>query len=169
MTKVHNLSIITTYTKPRHKFTTRLCNLAGKGKAKGDQLTKKVQSQSITIDRQMRRYEVPRLAFINKLDRMRADPWKVMNQARSKLRHHNAAVQVPIGSEDVFKGLVDLVKLKAYYFHGSNGKKIVIKEVPSDMKALVAEKRGKLIETVSEVDDILDEALLSDEAISDTY
>ncbi|CAK8541339.1 unnamed protein product [Lathyrus sativus] len=126
-----------------------------------------VQSQSITVDRQMRRYEVPRLAFINKLDRMGADPWKVINQARSKLRHHNAAVQVPIGLEDDFKGLVDLVKLKAYYFHGSNGEKIVIEDVPSDMEALVAEKRRELIETVSEVDDILAEAFLSDEAISD--
>ncbi|XP_058736793.1 elongation factor G-2, mitochondrial-like [Vicia villosa] len=126
-----------------------------------------VQSQSITVDRQMRRYEVPRLAFINKLDRMGADPWKVINQARSKLRHHNAAVQIPIGLEDDFKGLVDLVKLKAYYFHGSNGEKIVIEEVPSDMEALVAEKRRELIETVSEVDDILAEAFLSDEPISD--
>nr|GMD62106.1 elongation factor G-1, mitochondrial-like [Ipomoea batatas] len=67
----------------------------------------------------MRRYEVPRLAFINKLDRMGADPWKVLNQARSKLRHHAAAVQVPIGLEDDFKGLIDLVHMKAYHFHGS--------------------------------------------------
>jgi elongation factor G len=126
-----------------------------------------VQSQSITVDRQMKRYEVPRLAFINKLDRMGADPWKVLNQARSKLRHHSAAIQVPIGLEDDFKGLIDLVKLKAYYFHGPNGDKIDIEEVPSDMEALVAEKRHELIETVSEVDDILAEAFLSDETISD--
>ncbi|CAJ2669875.1 unnamed protein product [Trifolium pratense] len=126
-----------------------------------------VQSQSITVDRQMKRYEVPRLAFINKLDRMGADPWKVLNQARSKLRHHSAAVQVPIGLEDDFKGLIDLVKLKAYYFHGPNGDKLEIEEVPSDMEALVAEKRRELIETVSEVDDILAEAFLSDETISD--
>lgn len=126
-----------------------------------------VQSQSITVDRQMKRYEVPRLAFINKLDRMGADPWKVLNQARSKLRHHSAAIQVPIGLEEGFKGLVDLVKLKAYYFDGPNGEKLTIKEVPSDMEALVAEKRHELIETVSEVDDILAEAFLSDEPISD--
>ncbi|RDX65679.1 Elongation factor G-2, mitochondrial, partial [Mucuna pruriens] len=125
-----------------------------------------VQSQSITVDRQMRRYEVPRLAFINKLDRMGADPWKVLNQARSKLRHHSAAIQVPIGLEDDFKGLIDLVKLKAYYFHGSNGEKIVTEEVPADMEALVAEKRRELIETVSEVDDKLAEAFLGDETIS---
>ncbi|OIV98718.1 hypothetical protein TanjilG_24889 [Lupinus angustifolius] len=125
-----------------------------------------VQSQSITVDRQMRRYEVPRLAFINKLDRMGADPWKVLNQARSKLRHHSAAMQVPIGLEDDFKGLVDLVHLKAYYFHGPMGENIVTEEVPADMEALVSEKRRELIETVSEIDDKLAEAFLNDEPIS---
>ncbi|KAL2460864.1 Elongation factor G-2 [Abeliophyllum distichum] len=125
-----------------------------------------VQSQSITVDRQMRRYEVPRLAFINKLDRMGADPWKVLNQARSKLRHHSAAVQVPIGLEDDFKGLVDLVTLKAHYFHGSNGEKIVIEDIPANIEALALEKRRELIEAVSEVDDKLAEAFLSDEPIS---
>lgn len=117
-------------------------------------------------------------------------------QARSKLRHHSAAIQIPIGLEENFKGLVDLVKLKAYYFDGSNGsvfkilhyflrrlrlcyissayssvsycrEKLTIEEVPSDMEALVAEKRHELIETVSEVDDILAEAFLSDEPVSD--
>ncbi|KAK7373216.1 hypothetical protein VNO80_06615 [Phaseolus coccineus] len=125
-----------------------------------------VQSQSITVDRQMRRYDVPRLAFINKLDRMGADPWKVLNQARSKLRHHSAAIQVPIGLEEDFKGLVDLVQLKAYYFHGSSGENVVAEDVPADMEALVAEKRRELIETVSEVDDKLAEAFLGDETIS---
>ncbi|XLR09452.1 hypothetical protein S83_037390, partial [Arachis hypogaea] len=114
----------------------------------------------------MRRYEVPRLAFINKLDRMGADPWKVLNQARSKLRHHSAAMQVPIGLEDDFEGLVDLVQLKAYYFRGSNGEKVVTEEVPADMEALEVEKRRELIEAVSEVDDQLAEAFLGDEPIS---
>ncbi|KAL9235273.1 hypothetical protein vseg_010046 [Gypsophila vaccaria] len=125
-----------------------------------------VQSQSITVDRQMRRYEVPRLAFINKLDRMGADPWKVLNQARKKLRHHSAAVQVPIGLEEDFEGLVDLVKLKAYYFHGSSGENIVTAEVPANMETLVAEKRHELVEAVSEVDDKLAELFLADEPIS---
>ncbi|XP_024453981.1 elongation factor G-1, mitochondrial isoform X2 [Populus trichocarpa] len=125
-----------------------------------------VQSQSITVDRQMRRYEVPRLAFINKLDRMGADPWKVLNQARSKLRHHSAAVQVPIGLEDDLQGLIDLVKMKAYYFHGSNGEKVVTAEIPAEMEALAAEKRRELVETVSEVDDKLADAFLTDEPIS---
>ena len=114
----------------------------------------------------MRRYEVPRLAFINKLDRMGADPWKVLNQVRSKLRHHSAAMQVPIGLEDDFEGLVDLVQLKAYYFRGSNGEKVVTEEVPADMEALEVEKRRELIEAVSEVDDQLAEAFLGDEPIS---
>ncbi|WCJ30785.1 Elongation factor G mitochondrial [Euphorbia peplus] len=127
-----------------------------------------VQSQSITVDRQMRRYEVPRVAFINKLDRMGADPWKVLNQARSKLRHHSAAVQVPIGLEEDFKGLIDLVKMKAYYFHGSSGENIVTEEIPADMEAIVAEKRHELIEAISEVDDQLADAFLADEPISST-
>ncbi|XLS80239.1 hypothetical protein HN51_046070 [Arachis hypogaea] len=143
----------------------------------------------------MRRYEVPRLAFINKLDRMGADPWKVLNQVRSKLRHHSAAMQVPIGLEDDFEGLVDLVQLKAYYFRGSNGfvsklllfitkinspyglllacsivayfsEKVVTEEVPADMEALEVEKRRELLEAVSEVDDQLADAFLGDEPIS---
>ncbi|KAF5197443.1 Elongation factor g protein [Thalictrum thalictroides] len=125
-----------------------------------------VQSQSITVDRQMRRYGVPRLAFINKLDRMGADPWKVLNQARAKLRHHSAAVQIPIGLEEDFQGLIDLVQLKAYYFHGSSGETIVTSDIPADMEAMAIEKRRELIETVSEVDDQLAEAFLGDEPIS---
>ncbi|CAM8987355.1 unnamed protein product [Rhodiola kirilowii] len=125
-----------------------------------------VQSQSITVDRQMRRYEVPRVAFINKLDRMGADPWKVLSQLRSKLRHHNAAVQVPIGLEENLEGLVDLVNLKAMYFHGPSGETIETAEVPENMLPFVTEKRRELIEMVSEVDDKLAEAFLSDEPIS---
>ncbi|KAK6162588.1 hypothetical protein DH2020_002429 [Rehmannia glutinosa] len=125
-----------------------------------------VQSQSITVDRQMRRYEVPRIAFINKLDRMGADPWKVLNQARTKLRHHSAAVQIPIGLEDDFKGLVDLVNMKAYYFHGSSGEKVVTEDIPANLEAVALEKRRELVEIVSEVDDKLAEAFLSDEPIS---
>jgi len=125
-----------------------------------------VQSQSITVDRQMRRYEVPRVAFINKLDRMGADPWKVLNQARAKLRHHSAAVQVPIGLEENFQGLIDLIHVKAYFFHGSSGENVVAGDIPADMEGLVAEKRRELIETVSEVDDVLAEKFLNDEPVS---
>ncbi|KAK2448201.1 elongation factor G-2, mitochondrial [Trifolium repens] len=86
--------------------------------------------------------------------------------ARSKLQHHSAAIQVPIGLEDDFKGLVDLVQLKAYFFHGSNGENVVVEEVPADMDALVSEKRHELIKTVSEVDNILAESFCSDKPIS---
>jgi elongation factor G len=114
----------------------------------------------------MRRYEVPRVAFINKLDRMGADPWKVLNQARAKLRHHSAAVQVPIGLEENFQGLIDLIHVKAYFFHGSSGENVVAGDIPADMEGLVAEKRRELIETVSEVDDVLAEKFLNDEPVS---
>ncbi|CAH9096756.1 unnamed protein product [Cuscuta europaea] len=127
-----------------------------------------VQSQSITVDRQMRRYEVPRLAFINKLDRMGADPWRVLNQARSKLRHHAAAVQVPIGLEDDFNGLIDLVYMKAYYFHGPSGEEVVTEDIPADMETFAADKRRELIEAVSEVDEKLAESFLNDEPISNS-
>ncbi|KAL5080505.1 hypothetical protein RYX36_008926, partial [Vicia faba] len=86
------------------------------------------------------------IPFINKLDRMGVDPWKVINQTRSKARHHTAAIQVPIGFENEFTGLIGLVKLKTYYFEGLNGNDIVVKKVPSNMETLVVDKRHKLIE-----------------------
>ncbi|CAI8594093.1 unnamed protein product [Vicia faba] len=122
-----------------------------------------VRSHSITVDCQMRKNEVPRITFINQLDQMGADPWKVLNQIRSHFPRRTAAIQVPIGLENEFKGLVDLVKLKAYYFEGSHGKE----KVPSNMETLVADKRRELIRTVSEVDKILAGAFLSDETISE--
>lgn len=80
-----------------------------------------VQSQTITVDRQMRRYSVPRLSFINKMDRQGANPWRVINQIRNKLKMPAAAVQVPIGSEDALDGVVDLVRWKAVYNEGNKG------------------------------------------------
>ena len=80
-----------------------------------------VQSQSITVDRQMNRYRVPRLAFINKCDRAGADPERVVEQLRQKLNHNPVVLQIPIGLEGQFTGLVDLISLKAYYFDGVYG------------------------------------------------
>lgn len=80
-----------------------------------------VQSQTITVDRQMRRYNVPRIAFINKLDRMGANAFSVVEKLRTKLRHNAAAIQFPIGTESNLCGLVDLVKDKAYMFSGDFG------------------------------------------------
>eukprot|EP00252_Welwitschia_mirabilis_P013686 TRINITY_DN3011_c0_g1_i1.p1 TRINITY_DN3011_c0_g1~~TRINITY_DN3011_c0_g1_i1.p1 ORF type:complete len:745 (-),score=143.87 TRINITY_DN3011_c0_g1_i1:597-2831(-) len=125
-----------------------------------------VQSQSITVDRQMRRYSVPRLIFINKLDRMGAEPWRVLSQAKQKLNINCAPVQIPIGLEGDLEGLVDLVNLKAVYFHGEHGEKIVTGEIPSNLSSSVADKRRELIEAVSEVDDILAEKFLNDEPVT---
>ncbi|HKA15875.1 MAG TPA: GTP-binding protein, partial [Myxococcota bacterium] len=86
-----------------------LCGVAG------------VQSQSMTVDRQMRRYKVPRIAFINKLDRSGANPRKVVEGLREKLKHNAVLMQLPIGLEAKFEGVVDLIKMKAIRYHGDNG------------------------------------------------
>jgi elongation factor G len=80
-----------------------------------------VQSQSITVDRQMTRYNVPRIAFINKCDRTGANPEKVTEQLRDKLNHNAVLMQLPVGLEADFQGIVDLVSMKAYYFEGPHG------------------------------------------------
>src|SRR5690606_32946821 len=92
-----------------------------------------VQSQSITVDRQMKRYRVPRLAFINKMDRAGADPFKVTRQLREKLRHNAHLVTYPIGAEDRFEGVVDLVTRDALYFDGDNGEHIRREPCPEDL------------------------------------
>ena len=80
-----------------------------------------VQSQSITVDQQMKRYKVPCIAFVNKCDRSGGDPFRVIRQLREKLGHNAAAMQIPIGAEAKFNGVVDLVSMKAVYFDGENG------------------------------------------------
>ena len=95
-----------------------LCGVAG------------VQSQSMTVDRQMRRYKVPRLAFINKLDRSGANPYKVSEQLREKLKLNSVMMQIPIGVEADHQGVVDLVTMKAIYFDGDNGEHIREEEIP---------------------------------------
>jgi elongation factor G len=119
-----------------------------------------VQSQSITVDRQMRRYGVPRLCFVNKCDRTGADPWRVLEQVRSKLKLNAAAVHVPIGLEDKHDGVVDLVRNEAVTFSGPNGSDIKIGPVPETLAPLVKRKRKELIETVAEVDETLGEIFL---------
>lgn len=83
-----------------------------------------VQSQSITVDRQMKRYDVPRIVFVNKLDRMGANPWRVIDAAREKLRLNAAAVQVPIGLEDHHHGVVCVIERKGYRFEGPKGETV---------------------------------------------
>ncbi|TFK62629.1 elongation factor G, mitochondrial [Pluteus cervinus] len=123
-----------------------------------------VQSQTTTVDRQMRRYNVPRISFVNKMDRPGANPWRIVNQIRSKLRIPAAAVQVPIGVEDEFKGVVDLVHWRAIYNQGQKGIDVVVsEEIPGSVVDLAKEKRAELIEQLAEVDDEISELFLTDQ------
>ncbi|MBW2712191.1 MAG: elongation factor G [Deltaproteobacteria bacterium] len=121
-----------------------------------------VQSQSMTVDRQMKRYNVPRLAFINKLDRSGADPFKVINQVRDKLHLNAVAAQLPIGLENDHNGVVDLVTMKAVYFEGDNGENMVEKEIPADMQDEADERREELLDAISMHSDELMEAMLEE-------
>lgn len=122
-----------------------------------------VQSQTMTVDRQMRRYNVPRITFINKMDRMGANPFKAVDQINKKLKLHAAAVQVPIGAEDNFHGVVDLITMETCYAEGDRGEHIVRKkEIPAEVQDLATERRAKLIETLADVDDEMAEIFLDE-------
>ncbi|KAH8693730.1 elongation factor G, mitochondrial [Talaromyces proteolyticus] len=122
-----------------------------------------VQSQTITVDRQMKRYNVPRISFVNKMDRMGANPFKSIDQINNKLKIPAAAVQVPIGAEDEFEGVVDLIRMKAIYNEGPRGETIVEKdEIPEKVKATAEERRKMLIETLADVDDEIAEIFLDE-------
>jgi elongation factor G len=114
-----------------------------------------VQSQSITVDRQLKRYGVPRLAFVNKCDRTGANPIRVSEQLRDKLGHKAVLMQLPIGAEDGFKGVVDLVKMKALYFDGDQGEDLRIEEIPAAMLDEAKKRRIELIEVASMFSDEL--------------
>ena len=122
-----------------------------------------VQSQSLTVDRQMKRYNVPRLAFVNKLDRQGSNPWKVIDDLRNQLKLNAAAVQIPIGLEGDHAGVVDIVEMKSITFHGDNGENIEYGDIPADMADLVEEKRLELIERLADVDDEIAELFLMEE------
>ena len=126
-----------------------------------------VQSQSITVDRQLNRYNVPFLAFINKADRTGANPVKVRTQQREKLGHNAVMMQLPIGLEDKFEGLVDLVTRKAVYFDGESGEKLRYEEIPASMVAQAEAARDQLIDAVSMFSDELAEAYLEGEVTED--
>jgi len=121
-----------------------------------------VQSQSITVDRQMKRYNVPRIAFVNKCDRTGANPYRVKDQLISKLGHNAVLMQIPIGLEDRLQGVVDLVTMKALYFDGSQGEQIRYEEIPSELVKEAQEKREVLLDAVSLFSDELMEAMLED-------
>ncbi|KAK3723006.1 Elongation factor G, mitochondrial [Vermiconidia calcicola] len=127
-----------------------------------------VQSQTVTVDRQMRRYNVPRISFVNKMDRAGANPWKAIDGINQKLKMAAAAVHVPIGMEDEFKGVVDLIRMKAVYSEGENGEIIREDEVPADLREFAQEKRRKLIETLADVDEEIANAFLDERTPSPT-
>ncbi len=126
-----------------------------------------VQSQTITVDRQMLRYKVPRIAFVNKCDRMGANPERVTEQLRDKLGHNAVLMQLPIGLEADFEGVVDLVKMKAFYFDGANGEKIREEEIPAEMMEKALAKRDILLDAASMFSDDLAEAYLEDRVTED--
>ncbi|MFA6934517.1 MAG: elongation factor G [Sphaerochaetaceae bacterium] len=126
-----------------------------------------VQSQSITVDRQMNRYHVPRIAFINKCDRTGANPYRVVHQLREKLNLNAVMMEIPIGLEDKLKGVVDLVTMEAVYFDGPNGEVIRREPIPASLATEAALKREELIDKASSFSDELMEAALSGEEISE--
>jgi elongation factor G len=125
-----------------------------------------VQSQSITVDQQMKRYKVPSVAFVNKCDRSGANPCRVMDQLKEKLGHNAVAMQVPIGLEAEFSGVIDLVSMQAMYFDGENGENIRIEEIPEHLTAEALEKREKLIDAASMFSDALTEAVLEEQEVT---
>ncbi|MBW2731451.1 MAG: elongation factor G [Deltaproteobacteria bacterium] len=130
-----------------------------------------VQSQSFTVDRQMRRYSVPRLAFINKCDRTGADPLRVKEQLREQLGLNPVMMQLPIGIADEFSGIVDLVTMKAYRFKGAFGEELKEESIPAEMQEQAAAAREEMLDAASMFSDDLMEAMLeervTDELIRD--
>ena len=126
-----------------------------------------VQSQSITVDRQMSRYKVPYIAFINKCDRSGANPYRVIEQLKTKLGHNAIPMQVPIGLESNLQGVVDLVSMKALYFDGPNGEEIRVEEIPEGLRKEAEDRREALIDAASMFSDELMEAALEDRVTKD--
>jgi elongation factor G len=133
-----------------------LCSVAG------------VQSQSMTVDRQMRRYNVPRIAFVNKCDRQGANPVHVRDQLREKLKLNAQLIQYPIGLEDGHKGIVDLVKMRAFVFEGEHGEEIVESDIPADLVEEVEAYREELLDAVSMFNDAVMEGMLEENLTEET-
>jgi len=123
-----------------------------------------VQSQTLTVDRQLKRYQVPRLAFINKCDRVGANPLKVKEQLRERLGHNAVLMQMPIGLEGEFKGIVDLVQMKALYYEGPMNETIISTDIPAELANQAEVLREQLIDAASMFSDELAEAYLEGEA-----
>jgi elongation factor G len=130
-----------------------LCGVAG------------VQSQSYTVDRQMRRYRVPRIAFINKLDRLGANPFRVVEALKEKLGLNPLLLQYPIGMEEHFEGVIDLIEMEANYFEGDNGENRVSKPIPEHLKDEAQTARERLLDQISIISEEITEKLLAGEEI----
>src|SRR6187399_2323728 len=127
-----------------------------------------VQPQSETVWRQMNRYNVPRIAFVNKMDRAGADFLRVCDMIRARLRANPVPIQLPIGAEDAFEGVIDLVKMKAIYWDmETQGMKFEFREIPAALKAQAEEYRAKMIEAAAEGDDALTDKYLNGVALTD--
>jgi elongation factor G len=127
---------------------------------------KGVQSQSITVDRQMKRYHVPRIAFVNKMDNPGANYERVSAMLKEKLHHYPVMLQVPMGAEDKFAGIIDAVEGRAYYFDGEDGEKIREEEVPAEYAARAKAAREEIVQLVADVDDTLAEKFLAEEPVT---
>ncbi len=126
-----------------------------------------VQSQSLTVDRQMKRYHVPRLAFINKMDRTGAEPLRVVGEIKEKLSSEAILMQWPMGAGEKFAGMIDLITMKALYFDGERGEKIRQEPIPAQYEADAAAARQHMLESLSMYSDEMMELLLSEEEVSE--
>jgi elongation factor G len=125
-----------------------------------------VQPQSETVWRQANKYKVPRMAFINKMDRTGADYFKVVKQVRERLQLNPVMLQIPIGAEDTFVGLIDLVNMKAIIYEDEMGLNFSVKEIPSDMMEQAKKLHEVLVEAIAETDDVLLEKYLETHKLS---
>lgn len=124
-----------------------------------------VQSQSITVDRQMKRYRVPRIAFINKMDRVGANPFRVVQALRDKLSLNAIPLQYPIGSEDKFEGVIDLIEMTASYFAGEKGEEHLILPIPANLRSEAEEAREKMLDHLSMFSEPMMEKLVEGEEV----
>ncbi|MDE5769092.1 MAG: elongation factor G [Oscillospiraceae bacterium] len=125
-----------------------------------------VEPQSETVWRQADKYQVPRMAYVNKMDIMGADFYRVVEMMKDRLHCNAVPIQLPIGAEETFKGIIDLVEMKAYVYYDDLGKDIRVEEIPDDMKEKAQEYRDSLIEHVAEQDDDLMEKFFAGEELT---
>ena len=127
---------------------------------------KGVQSQSITVDRQMKRYHVPRIAFVNKMDNPGANYERVSDMLKEKLGHHSVCIQLPMGAEHNFAGIIDLITEKAYFFEGPDGADIKVVDIPAEYVDAAKAAREKMIAGVADVDDELAEKFIEEKPVT---